>query len=398
MPKVLLVYPHHSVGAVQYFRMSAPCHVLEKMYPEFVFVALNGITPGEDIIGNKGLPTEFVITDDYFKQFDLIHFCRGLSGYVHVGKVADRLERMGVPYGVDLDDYWELPKTHILLKEYQKKQETESVRFAIHKAHFITCTTPYLADEVRKINPNVYIIENGIDSREPMWQDSGISDRLRFGLMQGTTHLQDLQLIQESIRKMFDEPSLRNKFQIKLAGFGGKHVKKGEQPTIPIIYEAVITDSFKKLRPLNKYIEYLKLLTPENNDYGDAFPYQRIWARHVDEWGYCYDDIDVSLIPLVDNLFNSCKSELKMIEAGMKGKAVIVSKVRPYDLLATEQNSYQVDKYGSFYLAMKRAINNPNEVKDKAEQLREDVLKKYDLCILSQKRRFIYNQYIKNGA
>ncbi len=394
MPKVLLMYDWKAVGGVQYFRMSAPCNVLSNMYPDWEFTSLNGMSAGEDVLADEG-PNQFIINDDYFKQFDLIHFCRGFAPYVRVGKVAERLERIGVPYGVDVDDFWELPKTHILLKEYQEKQETESVKFALKKAKFVTCTTPILAEEVRKLNKNVYIIENGIDSRDPMWQPSWISDKLRFGFMQGTTHLQDLQLMKQSIHKMFDEPSLRNKFQIKLAGFGGKHIEKGEQPSIPIIYEAVITDSFKKLRPLNNYIDYLKLLKPEHNDIGNNYPYQRIWARHVDEWGWCYDEIDISLIPLVDNKFNSCKSELKMIEAGMKGKAVIVSGVAPYTLLANDKNAFIVDKYGSFYLAMKRAIDNPAEVEDKAHQLHEDVMAKYDLCKLSQKRKFVYSKNFK---
>jgi O-antigen biosynthesis protein len=48
------------------------------------------------------------------------------------------------------------------------------------------------------------------------------------------------------------------------------------------------------------------------------------------------------LVPLRDNLFNRCKSELKMIEAGHFAKPVMVSNVMPYNLLATNSNSLKV--------------------------------------------------------
>jgi hypothetical protein len=82
-----------------------------------------------------------------------------------------------------------------------------------------------------------------------------------------------------------------------------------------------------------------------------------------------------------------------MIEAGFKGKAVIVSNVAPYNLLATDKNAYLVNSSREFYDCMKRALNNPNEVGDKIFQLREDVLKKYSLQDLSLKRNELYKRY-----
>jgi glycosyltransferase involved in cell wall biosynthesis len=48
------------------------------------------------------------------------------------------------------------------------------------------------------------------------------------------------------------------------------------------------------------------------------------------EFGKIYEDIDVLLVPLTNNKFNRCKSELKFIEAGFTNTAVISSKVIPY--------------------------------------------------------------------
>ena len=44
---------------------------------------------------------------------------------------------------------------------------------------------------------------------------------------------------------------------------------------------------------------------------------------------------------------------------------------------------------------MKYAIDNPNAVKDKAEQLRIDVIKRYSLQGLAEKRAEVYKKYGK---
>ena len=59
-----------------------------------------------------------------------------------------------------------------------------------------------------------------------------------------------------------------------------------------------------------------------------------MWTRDIWNYATLYDEIDVLLVPLVDNQFNACKSELKMIEASVKGKPIIVSDVNPYKLCA----------------------------------------------------------------
>ncbi len=66
--------------------------------------------------------------------------------------------------------------------------------------------------------------------------------------------------------------------------------------------------------------------------------YLRISGTDYNNYGMIYDYIDVALVPLRNNLFNNCKSPLKMLEAAAKGCAVIASEVQPYNVFPT--NTY----------------------------------------------------------
>ena len=298
------------------------------------------------------------------------------------------LKKLGIPFGMDLDDYWELPEHHVLYNDYKKYGATQMITEAIKNAMFVTCTTPILAKEIEKYNKNVYIIENGIDETQECWQpDYKRTDKLRFGFFQGSTHLEDMREVRQSMNEVWRDKKLKDKFQVVLAGF---QAVPGEA-SLYIGYERMVTDELRHLDP--EYQKYLRKCESDGNELYIEHPYFRLWGTHVDEWGYCYNFADVSVIPLIKNRFNRNKSELKLIEAGMKGKAAIVSNVNPYKLLATKDNSFLVNTPIEFYKQIKHCIKNPNEVWDKAQQLREDVLAKHTLSKLTEKRVQLYNMF-----
>jgi len=102
--------------------MLKPNHVIKLNNPEFEFSTIGGFHPTEDIPARIG-DTEFLINDDYLKSFDLVHFCRQLSYQGLSQGIADRLNRLGIPFGLDLDDFWELPTHHILYKSYKEQKQ-----------------------------------------------------------------------------------------------------------------------------------------------------------------------------------------------------------------------------------------------------------------------------------
>ena len=391
--KILLVNAEN-MGGVEYYRMMAPALMLAKKYPEFDITSCSGINRDTmEIVRAVGLDTgitdetkQTIPIDDFLKQFDLVHFCRGIDMFNEPNN-ADRLNRLGIPFGLDLDDYWEMPKGHILAKDYRLKRQDEAIVQSIKAAHFVTCTTPILAREIEQYNKNVYVIENGIDDTAEAWlPDFSTANVMRFGFYQGSTHMEDIKLASDDVVRIFDSglPA-----QIVLSGF---MAAGPNQPSYYIGYEKVITDRLRVIKN-PAYRDYLMRCVSDDNHEWMNENYWRVWGTHVKNWGYTYNFTDVSLVPLVHNKFNKMKSELKMIEAGFKGKAVIVSGVAPYTLLANEKNSFVVKGINTWYKQMKYCIQNPSAVQDKANQLHEDVKAKYRLWDLVDKRKMLYEMY-----
>lgn len=382
--KILLVNSHN-FGGVEYYRALKPNSVLASLH-DFDFTSINVLHPTEDVPATIG-ETEVIINDEWLRQFDLVHFIRQIGINGQTKGIADRLNKLGIKFGLDLDDYWHLPENHLIYNQYRDFNITQTIIKSIELAHFVTCTTTYLADEIKQINPNVYILENGIDETDPSWQPEHTqSELVRFGLMLGSTHYHDLKKAAPSIINMFR--STNKGYQICLAGFNAELGK----PSIYIGMEKMITDGHNVLPP--KYSFYLKHCKKESNELFNKLPYFRLWGVPVEEWGHQYKHIDISLVPLADNKFNNCKSELKAIEAGFKGKGLIVSNVKPYDLIVNDKNAYLVNSSAEYYDKMKRALNNLNEVADKIAQLRQDVTSKYSLQKLTDKRKQVYEHWV----
>jgi len=140
------------------------------------------------------------------------------------------------------------------------------------------------------------------------------------------------------------------------------------------------------------YDQYVKILSDDGRKL-EHFD----WVEKADIWHYhnLYNFMDVSLVPLVDNKFNSLKSELKLIEAGFFKKAVICSNVHPYKaLLKHKVNAFVVNKPADWYKGCKFFIDNPAAVQDFGEALYETV-QPYHIDEVNKKRLKFYEDVLK---
>jgi len=351
-------------NAISYHRMNKPHQVLSRVYPDVECVH----TPYA-----KDLPDEFL------SNFQLVLFLRHID---NIEVIVPQLKRLSIPFGVDTDDYWHLPKNHIAY-DYYANGFSDVIIESLTIADFVICTTPILQDKIKEINPNVHIIENGIDTLDDVWQPKKVaSDRIRFGFLQGSTHIDDLYLISHDVIKSLQTKHFYDKAQIALAFF----YKTGE-PSVYVGYEKILTDHLKVLD--YDYRKQLLLETPS----GINEPYRRLAVTPVHDFGTMYNDIDVSVVPLVENEFNACKSELKMLEAGFMDTAIMVSNVNPYSIIATKDNSFLLSERDFFYW-QRYILNNPSCLADKKAALRETV-EKYDLNKLAVKRKQLYDSICK---
>lgn len=361
--KLMLVI--HSIGGVSYHRLIIPHNNLIKHGFEVYECQNADFLPDENI-----------------KDFPIFIFSRFLS---HKGEnkiVADRIHKAGGKIILDVDDYWRYSKKHLYYNEHLAQEIPAQCEESIRLADYVITTTPILADEIKLLNKNIIICENAIDTTMEQFQPiKTASDKTRFGWFGSSCHLEDIELMKYPFKKLHSAREHYNRYQIIL---GGWTLQEG----ISWKYEEIFTDEYKCIREDFNYLNHLKQL--KQGPYSKDMCYKRIFATDVYNYAKGYNEVDISLAPLANNLFNSCKSELKAIEAGFMKKALIVSDVMPYKLICNKKNSMLCRTEIDWYVWMRKCIANPNMVEYYAEALYESVKDKYNIETINEKRKQLY--------
>lgn len=358
---------------------------------------ITGLGYHRQVIPFKNLASDFTIefqtseeglTDEYLKGFKCISLLRE-------GKYIDRYKKLGLIVHFDIDDYWVLPSGHNEAKKYKENNHEKKTEECLKKVDFVTTTTRILAEKIKKFNKNVYVLPNAIDTKDEQWHYNHFKashDRMRFGYIAGAHHVQDVEMIHPEILKLYRDATIKDKWQLLTAGFNW--IKMTENDIRPNAYykwvEQTFTNNYSFLK--DAYTHALNTKIPlEFKDMNE--PYQRLNGLDVFNYGRLYDSIDVALAPLIKTTFNSCKSQLKMIEAGFKRKACIVSDVLPYSLDATEENCLTAQP-NEWRDKIKYLVNNPNKVFDLQEGLYEYVNKHYHIDVVNVERKQIFEQWL----
>lgn len=239
---------------------------------------------------------------------------------------------------IDMDDSWRLNEQHMLYQMYRLNDMSNKILQHVKNADYVTCTTQYLANQLKPFNPNIYVFENALSPHAQFVSKPTQSDRLRFGLIGGSTHMNDVQLLNGVARSL--SPDILNKIQFVLCGFDSSYKVTFDADGTPhytqspwqnnawVKLERMLTNNYTLTTP-----EHTLFLQQYNRiEYDSKDCYRRIWLKSIYEYATAYNSFDVLLVPLLDNSFNACKSELKLIEASVMNKAAIVSDVMPYKI------------------------------------------------------------------
>lgn len=344
--------------------------------------------------------------DSVFDNYDVVVF----HSFIHMAPHERNLERIewlkkrGIKVVMDIDDFWNVDQRHPMFEQIKKQNIAEKKVLFLKAADYVTCTTDFFANEIKKRLgvKNVFVFPNAVDETEPQFQSNPIkSDKIRFGWLGGSSHLYDIELMKSGIE--FIQNQYKDKSQFVLCGFdlrGSVHEidrATGNVTQRPILphetvwskYESIFTSGYKVLDPDHKNF----LLSYVQSDYPTMdVPYLRRWTQDINKYALNYNYFDVSLAPLVDSYFNSCKSQLKVIEAGFHKKAIIASENMPYtlDLVSAVDEGKFKDGGNALVVStrknhkdwakhMKRLIDNPNMIEDLGNRLYETVKDKYAL-------------------
>ena len=355
---------------------------------------------------------------NYWKQYDIVHFHRTVGHeYDNSVNLIQRINSLGIITIMDLDDYWLPTKEHPVHQLVVQNNLHKKIIENLKVASYVTTTTTFFADEIRKFNKNVFILPNAINPNEPQFKyETSPSDKLRFGWLGGSSHLHDLKLLDGTISKLSTH---KDKFSMYLCGFDTRgtvteiNQQTGEQKqrdikpeeTVWARYEEIFTNKYGMVDPKHK--DFL-LKFKEEEFVSDTLPfYNRVWTKPVTSYASNYRLFDVSLSPIKNHIFNRVKSQLKVIEAGFYKKAIIASNIGPYTIDLkhslkngefTDGNALLVDEarnHSDWAKYMKKLIDNPNFAYDLGQRLYETVKDTYDLNKVTADRAQLYKTLIK---
>lgn len=404
--KVCVLY-EDKIGGVGYYRSINPHLYLADKYSDEFDVDLMYKFP------TKGDMKSF------FSKYDIVQFHKMLDGdcklidIIHVSNPNAKII-------CDIDDYYKLPKEHPMYIGSTVVNKTyEKVIATLQKSDFVTTTTDIFADLLKKHNKNVFVIPNAINETEPQFKlEKTKSDRIRFGLVCGSSHLEDVRLLQDCIKTLSND--ILDKIQFCLCGFNtegnfttydddGKAKVRPILPTESVYYkmERILTNDYKLVSPQHK--EFLLKFIPNVEDPFKDEPYRRFWTLTIDKYFQHYRNIDVSLAPLVENTFDACKSQLKLIEAGYANIPCICQNFGSYtiDTISLIEKGGKINEQGNCLLVdsaknhkqwlkhISLLVKNPQYIQLMADNLTKLMKERYSIETATKLRAEIYREIAK---
>ena len=398
----ILVVPSDRTG-VGKFRSVDPHIFLQTQYPDDFHVDIVYDVPMNDL--------------NFFKDYQIVSFHRNISpDFEKSLELIQKLNESGIATVADIDDYWMPGKEHPIHDMIVVNKINEKIVANLKIAKYVSTTTPLFADEISKFNKNVVVFPNAINPNESQFKEpTPESDRIRIGWLGGSSHLHDLQLLDQSFSKL---TKYSDKLQYVLCGFDTRgtvteinaqtkeHKKRNILPheTVWAQYEKIFTQDYSIVS--EDYKKYLLNYTQEEFSNENSESYVRVWTRPVQSYAKNYSKFDVSLAPIKNHMFNRMKSQLKVIEAGFYKKALIASNLGPYtiDLKHCLENGNFVDgnallvdenrNHSDWAKFIEKLVKNPNMVKDMGERLYETVKDRYDLNVVTKQRAEFYKSIV----
>lgn len=276
--------------------------------------------------------------------------------------------KYGFKICVDIDDYWILYPGHQFEKVWKEQNIASHIVANIVAADVVTCTNDRLWDLIKPYNSNVYVCPNGLPYGDGQFTErygnayDPVEGPYQEGFIYagGGSHQWDVDLLRTSIKKLADEK------------FAGRITLAG------------VTDA-----PV--YAKMSNVLSAN----GRLLNFQKVPSAPLESYMDLYDHGEVSLAPLVDNEFNSCKSNLKILEAGAKKIPIIISNAGCY---RDDECPYvmRADKPIDFHRWIKYCDQNKGSgfLRDHAESLAEYVRHNYDIRTMNYLRLEAYNSVL----
>lgn len=295
----------------------------------------------------------FIIVEN-LKQLDIVVVQREFAVTIPFKEFKRIIgnSKVKIVYEID-DNLINLYPAHPFFELYNSKKEFY-IDF-LKNSDLITVTTNSLREDFYKYNSKIAVLPNYIDTG--IWGNNNdikkTNKKIKILFSGSKTHLNDLTIIEDAIINIYS----RYKEQVEFL-FWGDITEKIEKQC----------DVIKVSKYFNKYSDY---------------------AEHLNSL-----DIDIGLIPLKKNKFNTSKSNIKWLDYSAAGIASILSDVEAYNSsVISELNGILVkNDTKSWIKAIEDLIINSGKRKRIADNARELVFSQYSI----QKNAVKWYLYYKN--
>lgn len=226
----------------------------------------------------------------------------------------------------DLDDLLiNLPRKNIHAADIPNNIKS-ILRKGVGACDRFTVSTEFLKHAYRDLHDDIVVVPNCIEYS--LWKDlqpkRRVSQKPRVGWVGGSSHIGDLELIEETVRELADE--------------------------VDWIFMGLC----------------LKSMVPYVKEVHTGVPFAEYPAKMAGL------NLDLALAPLQMHPFNEGKSHLRLLEYGILGIPVICTDILPY------QGDYPVtrvaNKTEEWVKAIREHINAPDEMERRGEELRQHIL------------------------
>jgi len=251
-------------------------------------------------------------------------------GYAAMGAMA---RKNGVKMVIDLDDsLWDISEDNPAYKVFYPKSEALMNFNAILKdVDYVTTTSSYLKNVIVHNalirHDKIHVIPNYIDlelykhrAKFRQAPDIVIS---HFG---STTHFNDL---------------ANDRFA------QGMDMVMKKYPTVRLKTIGAMIGDFKERWGMRYY-----------NDYGHQDIYH--WIQDEDRFSKFMDETDIMVTPLVENVYNRCKSQIKFLEVSSAKIPGVWEKIRQYEEVVDGKNGLLAHSAQDWYEAIEKLILDEN--------------------------------------
>ena len=258
----------------------------------------------------------------------------------------------------DNDDTFYIEDNHPLAElssDGQKlilRERQEAINEFLKIADLVTCSTKTLADEYRKLNPNVVILPNCVDPAdwdEPLRNET---DKVRIGIVGSAAIGYDY----DHIKDIIIDLSKRDDVEIVMFGLGNREHREKN----PLVTKT-FTDEY---------------------DFWDSINFDHFPWCPIEDYMTTLNEarLDMMIIPRRDNYFNRCKSNLKFLEAAMCEIPVIAQSFKdgPYEEI-TPTMGVLIKDNKDWREKIEILIHNKDLRRKLGKNAKEYVLNNYDI-------------------